>query len=733
MAKRLLSMFDEAIDLSALVGKAGSIRRHKAVEDDTGFDVIKPLKRLRSLELQAAQAALMMIVKGRWYEHFVERNQLHDPDLLRLVGLTLDESGDYGITVAQIRYQLVKQQQRLARRQVKGAAVLDGNVRLLGDAFKLDATQRAVLKLAAIVSQSRYFSELFRRTVSSTEDVCRAVSHATQRPIAGVRKALAAYSPLRRAGLLSWYNADVSNQGAILAMQDTLAAELLAPGFSLDLLVSRLAPVAPPATLSLQDFNYVAEGELLQRYLSRSSRTRLRGVNILIHGRPGTGKTEFARTVAAAIGCRLHEVPHQDEEGNPCSSWERLTAFVTSQQLLGMHCNQLLLFDEVEDVLAGYGSSDLFSLRSINRQGTLKCFMNEALESNRVPTVWICNAIDSIDPAHLRRFDMIVPFSVPDRATRHRILQGHFADTALPEDCISRLADNPRLAPGLAARAARVLNTARLKDEKTRVDSVEKLVCNSLLAQGERPLDRHVSRYDQYDLTLLNPDRDLAPIAAGLQRMTAARLCLSGPPGTGKTGFAHHLSRSLQRPLSVKNASDLLGMFVGQTERNIAEAFALAKLEGAILLFDEIDGMLADRDGSRHRWEVTEVNELLAQMEGFDGVFIATTNRLDALDAAALRRFDFKVRFDFLRPEQRRRLLRHHVAQAALPINVSAWRQLDQLAHLTPADFTGVARQFALVDEQPSPDEFVQRLVNEVSFKREASAPRPMGFLASHG
>lgn len=733
MEKETFSMVDDGIDLSALRGKAGEVRRRESVEDDSDLHVIKPLKLLRPLELQAAQAALMMIVRGRWFPHFVERNQVCDTDLLRLVGLALNEFGDYGVTVAQIRHLLIQQQQRLALRKVKAAAVLDGNVRMLGDAFKLNATQRAVLKLAAVVSQSRHFSELFRRAASSTEDVCRAVSHATERPIAGIREALGAYSPLRRAGLLNWYNADVSNLGSILTMQDTLAAELLAPGFSLDLLVNRLAPVAPPATLSMQDFNYVTEGELMQRYLSRSSRTRLRGVNILIHGRPGTGKTEFARTIAATIGCRLHQVPHQDEEGNPCSPWERLTAFVTSQQLLGMHRNQLLLFDEAEDVLAGYASSDLFSLRSINRQGTLKCFMNEALESNRVPTVWICNAIDSIDGAHLRRFDMIVPFTVPDRATRQRILQGHFADSALPDDCISRLAANASLAPGLAARAARVLNTAKLKDEKTRVESVEKLVCNSLQAQGERPLNRHVCRYDQYDLTLLNPDRDLVPIAAGLQRMTAARLCLSGPPGTGKTGFAHHLSQTLQRPLSVKNASDLLGMFVGETEKRIAEAFAEATREGAILLFDEIDGMLAVREGSHHRWEVTQVNELLAQMEGFDGIFIATTNRLDALDAAALRRFDFKVRFDFLRAEQRRRLLEYHVKHGVPPITDSVGRQLDQLVHLTPADFTVVARQFALVGEKPSPEEFLRRLVAELSFKPEPSTPRPIGFLAAQG
>ena len=81
-------------------------------------------------------------------------------------------------------------------------------------------------------------------------------------------------------------------------------------------------------------------------------------------------------------------------------------------------------------------------------------------------------------------------------------------------------------------------------------------------------------------------------------------------------------------PLLVRRASDLLSMFVGEVEKNIARAFREAEDDGALLLIDEVDSFLQDRRGAQRSWEVTQVNEMLTQMEGFAGVFIASTNLL---------------------------------------------------------------------------------------------------------
>ena len=139
--------------------------------------------------------------------------------------------------------------------------------------------------------------------------------------------------------------------------------------------------------------------------------------------------------------------------------------------------------------------------------------------------------------------------------------------------------------------------------------------------------------------------------------------CLDGPAGTGKSAWARHLARRLGLPIIERRASDLLSMWVGGTEQASARAFADARAEGALLIFDEADSLLADRRNAVRQWEVSQVNEFLTQLENFDGLFIASTNLADNLDQAALRRFDLKVKFDFLKPVQACELLRRHCAQ----------------------------------------------------------------------
>jgi SpoVK/Ycf46/Vps4 family AAA+-type ATPase len=218
----------------------------------------------------------------------------------------------------------------------------------------------------------------------------------------------------------------------------------------------------------------------------------------------------------------------------------------------------------------------------------------------------------------------------------------------------------------------------------------------TLLAQGHPGLnaDNAVRLPDFYDPTLLNCDADLKQIADGIQRHGSARLCLFGPPGTGKSAYSRWLAEYLDKPLYVKRGADLLSMWVGGTEKNIARIFRQAEQDQAVLLIDEIDSFLQDRNISQHSWEVTGVNEMLTRMETYNGVFIASTNRLDGLDAAALRRFDLKVKFDALLPQQAWKLLQSHCQALGLPApDANLQTMLQKLDGLTPGDFAILSRQ----------------------------------------
>ena len=65
-------------------------------------------------------------------------------------------------------------------------------------------------------------------------------------------------------------------------------------------------------------------------------------------------------------------------------------------------------------------------------------------------------------------------------------------------------------------------------------------------------------------------------------------------------------------------------------------------MRSAVLILDEAASFLADRRDARANWEITQVNELLTQMEAHNGVFICTTNLMERLDPASLRRFVFR-------------------------------------------------------------------------------------------
>jgi len=198
----------------------------------------------------------------------------------------------------------------------------------------------------------------------------------------------------------------------------------------------------------------------------------------------------------------------------------------------------------------------------------------------------------------------------------------------------------------------------------------------------------------------LNLAGGLSPnlIAQALQREGRGTLCFYGPPGTGKTAFAEILVEALDRELVARQASDLLSPYIGMTEHNLAALFSGIDTERSVLLLDEVDSFLADRRQAQRIWERTQVNELLQQMERYPGIFIAATNLMSGLDAAALRRFDFKIEFRALTVAQRLALFaREALKDAGAPVPTQLSFHLERMDGLTPGDFATVCRQQRLL------------------------------------
>jgi SpoVK/Ycf46/Vps4 family AAA+-type ATPase len=137
-----------------------------------------------------------------------------------------------------------------------------------------------------------------------------------------------------------------------------------------------------------------------------------------------------------------------------------------------------------------------------------------------------------------------------------------------------------------------------------------------------------------------------------------------------------------------------MSKYVGETEQQMAAMFREAEAEKAVLLLDEADSFLQDRRGAQRTYEVTEVNEMLQGMERFNGIFICTTNLLDRIDQAALRRFTFKIQFKPLTALQREAMfVTEALAGDGTALTDALRARLARLEQLCPGDFAAVKRQ----------------------------------------
>ena len=531
-----------------------------------------------------------------------------------------------------------------------------------------------------------------------------------------LRRRLAAKSPLVRSGLVA-----VESDGDF-RMLERLTRLAHAPARSGTDVQQLLFDEAPAAELEWQDFDHVAAGrDHVERLIAGALERGEQGVNVLIYGPPGTGKTQFCRTLARRLGITLFSVGEADDEGREPTRGERLQELRLAQRVLGDCRNSILLFDEMEDLLSN--SHGLFMsllgmpLSGRSRAGGSKVFMNRLLEQAEVPTLWATNSARQTCPTILRRMMFALELRQPSPRVRTRIwtrqLQRQGVDSR--EEDAQALARDFNVTPGVAAgatAAARIIDGGDIATVRRGVHSLSRLL------HGDKPPQRAP---DEFDPALIRARTDTTELADRLAEQGARRfsLCLQGPPGSGKSAFVRYLAERIGVEVVQKRASDLMSKWVGDTEKLIAEAFAEARDQEQFLVFDEADSLLSDRRFAHRSWEISRVNEMLTWMESHPLPFACTTNFGEHLDPATLRRFDFKLRLDYLAPEQ---------ADAAFRVffELDAPPEVRALSGLTPGDFAVVRRRGEFLGKLGDAKSLAAMLREECDVKPDR--PRRIGF-----
>jgi len=476
--------------------------------------------------------------------------------------------------------------------------------------------------------------------------------------------------------------------------------------------VNMLLGKSEKSNLTLSDYDHIKNERIKAVNILKSAvEQKKKGVNILLYGYVGTGKTEFAKLIANTAKIPIYSVKTEKEDMKEADRCFRLVDLYSKQDILSRADKACILFDEAEDVMnrgfSAFGNAS-------------KGYLNKLLEETPVPVIWTTNNIADVDPAFLRRMSYAIEFKKLTDDVRLNIWNKVLKKNKfkVKKSKVEELNKAYDISPSIISNAVQMtkLTSGSEEDFEGYIENITKIV------RKKKTVKKSSKTFDMnnYKVELVNADLSVDNLTKKIKDCGKLNfsICMYGEPGTGKSEFSRYLAEQLGLEVIQKRASDLMSMWVGGTEQNIADAFREAKEKKAMLIFDEADSFLQNRGNAQRSWEVSQVNEMLTWMESHEYPFICTTNLLNTLDEASLRRFTFKIKFDFMNNEQVNFAMKHFFNIDNADLNIKG---------LTTGDFATVKKKADFLEIKDK-DELAKMLQAEVSLKKSESLKTSVGF-----
>lgn len=458
-------------------------------------------------------------------------------------------------------------------------------------------------------------------------------------------------------------------------------------------------------------------------------------VNILLYGAPGSGKTEFAKSLAKQCGLKAFVFKNDAELDNEkgINSICRLNCFLSLNK-----SDSVIIVDEADTILETQLSLLSFLMNSGNsspKKGTV----NRMLENSLNKVIWIVNHTSQIETSTRRRFTYSIKFNEMTETALKEIAGEKIANLKMADETrekILELCGRYRVTGASVDNMVKTLKSLDLSDNEKAIDEVQEVLeANSTLLFGKAKMRERVGT--EYNVDVLNCSVSAEKIVKMVKNAIAfaeknrgtqsgIRILLYGASGTGKTEFARYIASEIHKKILLRRASDVLGKYVGESEKNIRAAFEEAEQTGSILLFDEADSFFADREGAKQSWERTLTNEFLTQMEEFSGILICTTNLRSIMDTAALRRFHITSEFKCLSENGVNTLLQRFFP--SFVFDETAAKTICRYDTATPGDFGTLMSKLRFMDKNEVTAEYIFSELCKIQEEKYAGKSKKIGF-----
>ena len=449
---------------------------------------------------------------------------------------------------------------------------------------------------------------------------------------------------------------------------------------------------------------------------------------VLLYGPPGTGKTLIAQAVANEVDATFVDVsgPEIMSKYKGESEEKLREKFAEARE----NAPAIVFFDEIDSIAGKRDGDGDVENRVV---GQLLSLMDGLDARGDVVVIGATNRVDTLDPALRRggRFDREIEIGVPNERGRREILDVHTRRMPLADDVdIDRLASRTHGFVGadlesLVTEAAMVALRRGRRDDAdapltglhvTRADveaamaSVDPSAMREYVAESPTTTFADVGGLTEAKGTLeraVTWPLTYAPLFDAAKTDPPTGVLLHGPPGTGKTLLARAIAGESGVNFVQVAGPELLDRYVGESEKAVREVFERARQAApAIVFFDEIDAVAADRDGAGAGADSgvgqRVVSQLLTELDRVSDhpnlVVLAATNRKAALDPALLRPGRLESHVHVPDPDEaaRREILDVHLDDRPLADDIDRDDLAARTGGFSGADIAAVVREASI-------------------------------------